>query len=290
MRKIFLTIALLLAVIISLPHGSQAEEEPIAIAALDDFFGAGGMSDLLGGGTASEFLGKVTADYSDIVFWANAEGTWSVGTSYTLGAGECQSIGDGDNACAINSEFTEETGSPLQGASSFKIVGAYDRCSFDNTLAWTKGRIGALLYFPTGEIGYDPIFFFNNSPANLIGFTTPTVETTRAFLRDNGTYTTTVTGTVTTYDTAAVFVEVAFDFTIGAGSDRLEIYENGSLTDWDYFLTITDSMTISNFFLGTSNSSGAVVYYFDQVMVSTDPTRDLNALKALSAAPLGACP
>lgn len=221
--------------------------------------------------------------YPDIILDMNAEGTWSAGTSYTAdGTGECAE----DTSGAINSAFVEETGSPLSGSSSFTWDTNYDFCTFDFTTSMTKGRIGSYLKIDLLAAGTEFLKIYNTAaPLGRIGFVMAASSYVQVLFFDG---TTTVSDVISTTAVGTVaYVEVAWDSTVGDGSDYVKIYVNGVLEDSSTALTL-NGMDFTNFYPGnTGDLSGDAT--IDRVRISTDPLRDLNALKTTDILS-GACP
>lgn len=280
-------LSMLLTLILScLCLGAVNYKNGSAITTTTDFVGTASTKSHVTGQTISSGV-----DYSDIIFWANADGTWDAGTSYTLGATECSSLTDADDACAINSDFVEETVAPLVGSSSFHIQGGWDYCTFEHTTAMPTGRIGFAIKFISGVDNSTITHFMDNDPVNRTGAFINSDDKVEAYIYDDNSQTTGVITTTSDYDANEHYGEVAWDYTVGAGSDYVKIYTDGSLEDTDATLTIDEAMTLTLLMLGI-NANIAGDYILDQVIISTDPDRDLNALKAVTDVTTlsGACP
>lgn len=227
-------------------------------------------------------------DYSDIIFWANAEGTWNAGTSYTLGGSECTALDTDDTVCAIASAFAEEIGSPLVGSSSFTYPNGWDYCALVTTgMTLTKGRMGVKVSAQTWVANTDIISLYDNSPVNTITLDMYGSGQIRGYYRENGSGFDTVTST-SNFNTVTHVVEMAWDTTVGDGSDYVKVYVDGSLETTSGSKTL-GTMTLDGFYIG-NNSVNAGSTIFDQIIISTDPDRDINALMSLTSAPSGSCP
>jgi len=231
--------------------------------------------------------GGEAATYPDIILDMNSEETWVVDTTYT--ADDPTECHDEDIIGAIaGGGFAEETGSPLSGASSFMWVGSYDRVTFTYTTSMSKGRIGAYLKIDSYNVDTEFLKLYNTgSPYQRAGFKMTADNTVTALFYDGSGGAQGIITSTNDFNTNDHYVEVAWDTTVGVDQDYVKLYVDGSLEatdDDEVFVTLDFNV----FYIGNPNATtGAATV--DRVRISTDPTRDLNALKTIDTL-TGACP
>jgi hypothetical protein len=86
-------------------------------------------------------------------------------------------------------------------------------------------------------------------------------------------------------NTTYVFLEFAYDATVGAGSDYVKVYKNGVEMDSEETETLTDIGKVTNVLVGAAGAHGETVTATDNIICSTDPTRDLYALALRTTCP-----
>lgn len=241
-----------------------------------------------------------SADYSDIIQWLNLEGTWNADPctndgDYDMGASECGF----DTEIFCGSDVSQESTSPLVGSYSARCSDTGGNRYFRTDLHATgqqydKGRMGIWVKHNSGNINSGTVMqlLWDNSPDNQFGLHWYDADQVEVYVRINGSViiNNSVISTTSDFETNGHYVEVAWDFSLGAGSDYVKLYVDGVLEDSDSTLSITDTdATVRYVYCGQFNST-ASDWIWDQCFFSTDPTRDFNALKNETSKPSGACP
>ena len=241
---------------------------------------SGGIISFPGGGVPS------ATTYPDIILDMNAEsgsGSWS-GSYVVNGTGECYNE---DGTGTINQAVTAETSTPLSGATSFTWDTTSDYIVFDFTTAMTKGRIGAYIRIDNYTVD-TPLLSIRDAGSPYDQVTLEMKEGSMIGVQFDDGPSSDSTLVSTTAASSVHYYEVAFDTTVGAGTDYVKIYADGGAAE----NTITgtwEGLTFSNFWIGNTSGSQSGDATIDRIRISTDPLRDLNALKDIVTL-TGACP
>ena len=240
---------------------------------------AGGIISFPGGGVPSG------VDYSYIILWINAEG--AISGTYNIDGSECAN----DTTGTINGELTIDAVTPLVGAGSFVTAGTYDHVLFSMaTTAMPEGRIGIMVDPISEPIDNGVIFDLRHSANNdRIILRYDGTDDVQFIIIENDIQIATLSTAANNYDTDTLMIEVAWKSDIGDGSDTMEIFADGvsivSLSNE----TLDEALGYDGFYIGNL-SAVANTIRMDQIIISNDSTKSLNALKALLSAPVGACP
>jgi len=202
--------------------------------------------------------------YSDILFYWGAEST----TAEKSG---------GDSTATLVSGANIDTAIKIVGLSSLGLPNTYDYATFDYSSGVINvdiGRIGFYFYVTTwGDNGY--IFQAYADADNAITIYTFSGDQIRFLYESNGAATNTILETALLSPETWYFIEYAYD----RANDSTAVYVNGAAagtssndmgTGWTAYPTV----------IKWGNDGGAVlVYNIDQMIISNDNTRDLNAIK-----------
>ena len=141
-----------------------------------------------------------------------------------------------------------------------------------------------------------PLFFalHDNDPSNLIEGEFESSNRVTVYVEDAGVAKValgTIVSTTNDFNTVDHYVEVCFDFAIGAGSDKVELWVDGVLEDSENGLTVTDAWTLRDIYVGNSNAT-AHQYTVDNIIFSNDSDAEFynNGLYDDTSKPTGACP
>jgi hypothetical protein len=222
-------------------------------------------------------------DYSDITFWLGWENCSPTCTSYTLGSDD-YTAGE-DSTATRNSSPLLTAGSALVGS-----VGSYHPGSGDNWLftdstdgAWPTGsfRVGFKLYVNSGtdnavlikkRYDGDELFYIRCEDAGC--------DDLRVSYGNGAAYTYIQTNANIIPNATEVFVEVSYDVTV----DEMELFVDG-VSKGTSTAANTAFTSGGNIQIGETDSV-AINCHLDNIIVSNDYTRDLNALKDLTTAPI----
>ena len=229
--------------------------------------------------------GTSAATHPYIILWINAEG--AISGTYNIDGSECAN----DTTGTINGELTIDAVTPLVGAGSFVTAGTYDHVLFSMaTTAMSEGRIGIMVDPISEPIDNGVIFDLRHSANNdRIILRYDGTDDVQFLIIENDIQIATLSTAANNYDTDTLMIEVAWKSDIGDGSDTMEIFADGvsivRLSDE----TLDEALGYDGFYIGNL-SAVANTIRMDQIIISNDSTKSLNALKALLSAPVGACP
>lgn len=219
--------------------------------------------------------------YPDITLWVNGEGVWSTPT-YTLGASEYTV---GDNTCTAISAADINTDAVKIGTYGFDFPTAEDYFTIDvsggDIINSTSGRIGRYYYIVTYN-DYSILMEYYIDADNYFYIRSGGSEELVFVWKDGGTARTNIGTSTTNLATEQwYYVEAAWD----TATNQRAIYVNGveklnsTVNEINSFASET-----GYYYMGNPSLNGEDGYG-DQFINSNDKTRDLNALKDLTAKP-----
>ena len=225
----------------------------------------------------------VSSDYSDITFWLGWENCSPDCTTYTLGADD-YTAGE-DSASTRSGGALLTAGSALVGSVGSDIPTASDYWTFTDSTdgAWPTGsfRVGFKLYVTGGTDNaviikkrYDAVENF------YIRCEDTGCDDLRVQYRNGDVFTYIQTNENIIPNATEVFVEVSYDVT----ADTMELFVDGVSKGTD---TTPNTVFTSGGNIQIGETDGvAVDFWIDNIMISDDYTRDLNALKDLTTSPI----
>ena len=245
-------------------------------------------------------------DYSSIISFINLEGTWTANPCTADGDYDADSAGECgfDTEIYCSGDVAKQTVSPLVGTNSADVVDTqrYFRIEYPSNghadgAVFAKGQF-CILVDPSGTIPADSSLaagMIDTDPDNVLWLRFDAGNKLDVVLEDGGTDKLGLSLETDTSDfhTTTHFVCVAWDFTVGAGSDYVKLYVDGveeDVGDSDD-LTVSDTWSIRFIYAGNYGTNDPVQsWIWDNHIVSNDPTADLSALSTATTKPTGACP
>ena len=217
---------------------------------------------------------KNATDYSDITFWWRCETETLTTGDYTAGE---------DSTAAPNGGATIDSGTKIVGSNSCDFPTGSDYYAFtdstDGAFPTGSGRIGFYLYATTR---LDNGSWFRKLYDGSNYFYARFKDTDDADLNYTAGGTAVSLNSATNWLSAATwyFVEVAWD----DATDFLQLYVNGVSVGTQAGSTLTAFTSGGGFRIGEVNGIETDIH-IDNIIISNDYTRDLNALKDLTAYP-----
>jgi len=212
-------------------------------------------------------------DYSDITFWWRCEGE-------TLDGSDDHTDG-GDSTATGNSDAAIDSGLKVVGSNSCDFPSSLDFYAFTDDggmLPVGSFRLGFYIYATTGADD-GGIFRKYHDADEYFYIRMDGTDDFRVEYKNVSETSQVVTSTNVLPDETWVFVEVAFDDT----ANTLEVFINGVSKGSDTTsigaFTTGDGIRIGEYG-GITND-----IHMDQIIISNDYTRDLNALKDITAYP-----
>jgi len=235
---------------------------------------------------ASSFSGSVAAeasggdDYADLVLFWRCEGT-------TLGAGDTYGT---DNTPVFESGAAINADAHYIGTNGLDLPTTSDRCYFDNNGEYvlngagvSQGRFGAWARITTWKENSAFLSAEDALADNIISFAQSGTDEVRLFIKTNNIDRKTLITTDANLSTGTwYFVECAWDI----DNDYCEIFVDGvskisdSATNLGAF-----SAALTKIYTGSASSAVASDFHMDNIMISTDKTRNLYLLKDLTSTP-----
>ena len=265
---------------------------------------SGGIISFPGGGVPS----GAAVDYSSIVSFINAEGTW-VGTTtanvcteandYTLGASEC-----GFDSSIDCDQDVARTTIDIFSSGNYAVANKLDGGNGFFRLEWTgggafdKGCFGTWVD-PTGTMPANLstiAVFYDNAPSNKIALRFRTGNKVDLQLLDDTTSELAageVESTTTTFHTTTHYATVCYDFSLAAGNDYIELWVDGVKEDEARGEDFTNGFTVRFIYVGNFSVTDPVnQWYWDNFIISSDPTfaEEMYAIATATTKPTGACP
>jgi hypothetical protein len=223
-------------------------------------------------------------DYSDITFWLGWENCSPNCTTYTFG-GDDYTAGENNGEVTRDGAALLTAGSALVGSVGCDIPTASDRWELTDSTdgAWSTGSfiIGFKLYVTGGTDNATIIWKHYDADENFyVRCEDAGCDDLRVQYRNGETYSIIQTNANIIPATTEVFVIVAFN----AATNYMELWIDGVSKG-----TCADAITA--FTSGGSIKIGetdgvAVDFWIDNIMISNDYERDLNALKDLATSPI----
>lgn len=218
--------------------------------------------------------------YSDIVFYNSLE------TSTTCADCDAdKSAEDSTPTCVSGTNIS--TVIYQVGSNGLDVSTAYDQFEFDifsaDIVDHLSGRIGFYVYFDTTYMHNASLFRVYYDASNYILLSTAISSGNRLRLTYNAGGTATAFNTTVTFSVDTwYFVEAVWNKG-GAGNDY-QIIVDGGTPATDDTATGTWGGTPTVFEIGEVNGNTSNVF-LDQILSSTDPERDLEAIKDLTSFP-----
>lgn len=210
--------------------------------------------------------------YSDIVFWWTAEADTLGEDDYSAGDTTATATGSG---LAINTTAAIVGSNGIYTATSGSRYYSFSVSS--NDIIPAAGRVGFWVTNPN-TTKVSPIYWQNSDATSRIQLDIENNDVS-FYWRDSGTGRTACTSTADVISTGTHFIEIAFD------TDYREIFVDGESV-LSCATTTTQQTAISWVAYGDFDpTADTSAEYMDNIMVSNSTTRDLYALRNLTASP-----
>lgn len=245
--------------------------------------------------------GTIAEAYTDISLFMNFEND-AASNPYDLGiAATSKECTNGDTAATMATWNNGDPGVYVNGTAA--KIGSYgfhvrgdvtnweylvlDISSAD-IISMAKGRLGFWAYWPTGGMDSKRLIKVSDGGVGYLEVhANAASDRMECYYNDGSTTVAVSAANASIAENAWYFIECEWNTTLGVGADYVTIYTTtnaGSTTSASATGTLT-APSWTKFYFGLFTNSTNYEAYYDNLMISSDPARDLKALRSTTACP-----